>query len=218
MAEPLSEKTISQANEPEPELCVICQTELGQRNVVTTSCNHKFHWSCLHPWQKKQNTCPFCRVLLLTVEDEPPEAKTDSEVAADDDHDTDDDASDTQAILRAHQQDLALLERLAQERYLRELQAQTEARRLRVLTRRLERLQLELVSARSSQEEAQPPATQKQKKKKKKPTREYDPDSPPTRKGYVLSPRKKKKSPSSLCKSRAKKRGSKKGSRKAYEY
>lgn len=211
----LSSSAETKVHDPEPDLCAICHTELGLVNVVTTPCNHRFHWPCITPWQRSHNTCPFCRKLLLIVPDEPPE-------------DGSDNASNTEAILQTEDQ----LERRAVER----------------LVLHLATLDLNSISPSSSSESSR---FFGHENKTNQPTpREYDPNSPPTRKGYTLSSRKKKKcrcgncsqcrakkqttrqgyvlspgkkkSPSPPRRSRVKKqgqkRGSKRGSRKAYEY
>lgn len=42
--------------------CIICLDEL-KKNIVTLSCNHKFHYKCINNWTKrnKKNTnFPLC--------------------------------------------------------------------------------------------------------------------------------------------------------------
>ena len=48
--------------------CPICLEALGTKNVVTTECGHKFHFSCMVTNMKNSNTCPLCRAV---VDDEP---------------------------------------------------------------------------------------------------------------------------------------------------
>ena len=48
------------------EECIICLETL-QQNIVTLSCNHKFHYECINEWSSKNNRninfplCPLCR-------------------------------------------------------------------------------------------------------------------------------------------------------------
>ena len=43
------------------EACPVCQETLGLKNVVTTECGHKFHYSCLFTWNNEKRSCPLCR-------------------------------------------------------------------------------------------------------------------------------------------------------------
>jgi len=198
-------------HDPEPDLCVICDAELGSVNVVTTPCNHRFHWSCITPWQRSHNTCPCCRKLLLTVPDEPPEDERDNE-------------ADTYTILLAHELDqLARLSELGLG--LVDLDMNSMGPSWASESSRFFGHEKKEKTKPTREYDPNSPPTRKgyvlspRKKEKTKPTREYDPNSPPSRKVSTLSPRKKKKCRCGNClECRAKKRGSKKGSRKAYEY
>lgn len=45
--------------------CVICKEEMNLgRDVCKLPCDHFFHWKCILPWLKKNNTCPCCRFQL----------------------------------------------------------------------------------------------------------------------------------------------------------
>lgn len=47
--------------------CVICKEEMQKgRDVCELPCDHLFHWMCILPWLKKNNTCPCCRYSLPT--------------------------------------------------------------------------------------------------------------------------------------------------------
>lgn len=54
--------------------CPICYDAIGvQTGIVTTSCGHSFHFSCLSKWymQHDRGTCPSCRKEVLPIEDLP---------------------------------------------------------------------------------------------------------------------------------------------------
>ena len=54
--------------------CPICYDAIDvQTGVVTTSCGHSFHFSCLSKWYLQQDTgtCPSCRKEVLPIEDLP---------------------------------------------------------------------------------------------------------------------------------------------------
>ncbi|TMW89564.1 hypothetical protein EJD97_016983 [Solanum chilense] len=45
--------------------CVICKEEMNLgRDVCKLPCDHFYHWKCILPWLKKNNTCPCCRFQL----------------------------------------------------------------------------------------------------------------------------------------------------------
>jgi hypothetical protein len=44
--------------------CSIC-LEVDD-NIFVTKCGHKYHIVCLEKWLEKNNTCPYCRVILTT--------------------------------------------------------------------------------------------------------------------------------------------------------
>ncbi len=47
------------------ETCSIC-LDNSNHNVVSTYCNHKFHYTCISRWINLQNSnsCPMCRKLI----------------------------------------------------------------------------------------------------------------------------------------------------------
>mmetsp|Transcript_17381 Transcript_17381/g.40349 ORF Transcript_17381/g.40349 Transcript_17381/m.40349 type:complete len:226 (-) Transcript_17381:599-1276(-) len=53
--------------------CPICLGDfaIGEDVVLTKPCHHMFHHSCIMEWLKihHQNACPFCRSVLVRVED-----------------------------------------------------------------------------------------------------------------------------------------------------
>ena len=52
-----------QMHEPN-EACPVCQETLGQKNVVTTECGHKFHYTCLLTWNN-ENTIALVEQILI---------------------------------------------------------------------------------------------------------------------------------------------------------
>jgi hypothetical protein len=49
--------------------CPICFIAITKdTGVVTTSCGHSYHFSCIAPWYSKENTCPCCRTAATTTE------------------------------------------------------------------------------------------------------------------------------------------------------
>lgn len=45
--------------------CVICKEEMKVgKEVCELPCQHLFHWSCVLPWLKHNDTCPCCRHRL----------------------------------------------------------------------------------------------------------------------------------------------------------
>ena len=48
--------------------CPICFESIGDENVTTTACNHKFHCACLIEHTSKNNAkCPICRTNILST-------------------------------------------------------------------------------------------------------------------------------------------------------
>jgi hypothetical protein len=43
--------------------CSICMTDARGPDAVLTSCDHRFHDSCITPWLTRNRTCPNCRQL-----------------------------------------------------------------------------------------------------------------------------------------------------------
>lgn len=68
--------------------CPICYEAItAETGVVTTSCNHSYHFSCISGWYIKQDkgTCPCCRKEMNDKEDFPdvPEQGAESESESD---------------------------------------------------------------------------------------------------------------------------------------
>jgi hypothetical protein len=49
------------------ESCFICQEDYNKNNmnITITSCNHKYHCSCLLHWLSIGKNCPYCNELLI---------------------------------------------------------------------------------------------------------------------------------------------------------
>ncbi len=52
------------------EQCIICQDEIGTKNVAVTPCGHQFCFTCMAKALSCNNTCPMCRAVLVIQEDE----------------------------------------------------------------------------------------------------------------------------------------------------
>lgn len=44
----------------EQNTCTVCHEELKD-DIITLSCQHKFHVYCIAPWLKEKQSCPGCR-------------------------------------------------------------------------------------------------------------------------------------------------------------
>ena len=44
--------------------CFICYNKYENTDCCTTSCNHKFHTSCLIQWMITSSSCPYCKHTL----------------------------------------------------------------------------------------------------------------------------------------------------------
>jgi len=45
-------------------LCIICQDEKNDSELVVTACKHSFHSRCLESWRIRANSCPVCRATI----------------------------------------------------------------------------------------------------------------------------------------------------------
>jgi len=52
--------------------CEICKAGKDIKNKVVLSCTHFLCGECFQEWEKRANTCPFCRAVFV-VEDQDPE-------------------------------------------------------------------------------------------------------------------------------------------------
>ena len=51
-------------------LCSVCFGNFSDDSrMVTTTCNHDFHYHCLQTWQHRNSTCPVCKQHLLIASD-----------------------------------------------------------------------------------------------------------------------------------------------------
>ncbi len=54
------------SSDDEPDDCTVCQRPiLAGVPIMSTPCNHTFHFRCLRPWMASNNTCPTCRASLV---------------------------------------------------------------------------------------------------------------------------------------------------------
>ena len=47
-------------------VCIICREEMVSR-CKKLPCNHIFHTTCLQSWFQRQQTCPTCRMDILSM-------------------------------------------------------------------------------------------------------------------------------------------------------
>jgi hypothetical protein len=75
--------------------CPVCYEEINaSTGVVTLSCTHSYHFSCISAWFLKndKSNCPCCRKEMLPIEDFVPNQEDSSE--DEDDEDDEDDEGD----------------------------------------------------------------------------------------------------------------------------
>ena len=79
---PVSPKTLTNGNDTDScaVVCSICLEDLKE-TVETTSCNHRFHKSCLEKWLEKSGKCPYCRYEIAPdPENDPNDLLNDVEI------------------------------------------------------------------------------------------------------------------------------------------
>jgi len=59
-------------------ICLIAITK--ETGVITTSCGHSYHFSCIASWYAKGNTCPCCRTSPTSTEAMPKEEEDEEEM------------------------------------------------------------------------------------------------------------------------------------------
>ena len=52
------------------EECCICYESMGNKNITTTACGHKFCFSCIMKCMDEKNACPCCRAPLREEDNE----------------------------------------------------------------------------------------------------------------------------------------------------
>jgi len=61
-------RAVRDAGSSDSDECAICMQPFAPgAEVVTLSCPHVFHWSCLRPWLERSDTCPTCRIPLASA-------------------------------------------------------------------------------------------------------------------------------------------------------
>ena len=72
--------------------CPICYDVItSQTGIVTTSCGHSYHFTCISSWfmtQEENSTCPCCRKVMGAIEDLP---YTEGDIEDEEDSDDSDD-------------------------------------------------------------------------------------------------------------------------------
>ena len=49
----------------EVEQCAVCLENLGNQNVTTLECGHRFHYTCIQHWHRDHSNCPCCRQNIV---------------------------------------------------------------------------------------------------------------------------------------------------------
>ncbi|XP_063812306.1 leukemia NUP98 fusion partner 1 [Pseudophryne corroboree] len=57
----------SREKDEEEDPCVICHDDLHTGSIWELHCMHRFHKECIGKWLCKKQTCPTCRVQLITA-------------------------------------------------------------------------------------------------------------------------------------------------------
>lgn len=53
-------------NRVEDKTCAICMKEYEKHDkLLTTPCNHNYHYDCIRGWFRKNNTCPICKFKVI---------------------------------------------------------------------------------------------------------------------------------------------------------
>ncbi|XP_063305048.1 leukemia NUP98 fusion partner 1 [Pelobates fuscus] len=69
----LGEQSISRRNssgrgkDEDDDPCVICHDDLHVGSIWELHCMHRFHKECIEKWLFKKQTCPTCRVQVVTA-------------------------------------------------------------------------------------------------------------------------------------------------------
>ena len=74
--------------------CPVCYDEINaSTGVVTLSCSHSYHFSCISAWflKNEKSNCPCCRKEMLPIEDFVPNEDEDNSDDDEDDEDQDED-------------------------------------------------------------------------------------------------------------------------------
>ena len=82
--------------------CPVCYEEINaSTGVVTLSCSHSYHFSCISSWFLKndKSNCPCCRKEMLPIEDFVPDNAEEEGSSDDEDDDEDDDDDESDDIL-----------------------------------------------------------------------------------------------------------------------
>ncbi|XP_071904984.1 uncharacterized protein [Coffea arabica] len=57
---------VKQAEHEEAEICVVCQSEYENEEILATlACGHEYHSNCIKGWLIKRNVCPICKRTAL---------------------------------------------------------------------------------------------------------------------------------------------------------
>lgn len=51
--------------------CLICREDKDEKDKITLPCKHCLCQGCFDEWEKRSNTCPFCRSVFIFEDPEP---------------------------------------------------------------------------------------------------------------------------------------------------
>nr|GLL26456.1 E3 ubiquitin-protein ligase RNF12-like [Ipomoea trifida] len=64
----LGTSTFETSSDEDKDSCCICLDEFSTGDELgKINCEHKFHFMCIREWLKRNNICPICRVVALSV-------------------------------------------------------------------------------------------------------------------------------------------------------
>jgi hypothetical protein len=76
--------------------CTICFEKIGEKNNTTTPCGHIFCFECITRSLQSNNTCPYCRAVLIEVKQDNADEDDDSDYESyeeDSDYEEDDESN-----------------------------------------------------------------------------------------------------------------------------
>lgn len=88
--------------------CTICFEKIGEKNNTTTPCGHIFCFECITRAMQTNNTCPYCRTVLI---ENKVESETEYETESDYDS-NDDDYDDDESNIDDYDQECGDLEKI----------------------------------------------------------------------------------------------------------
>ena len=78
--------------------CTICFEKIGEKNNTTTPCGHIFCFECITRAMQTNNTCPYCRAVLIELKEDNAEEEDDEYESYNSEEDSDYDEDDESNI------------------------------------------------------------------------------------------------------------------------